>query len=124
MQKILQLIEILVLPMPRRHFRQTWQPAVDVYRCQEGWVLKFDLAGVNPENVQVKVCGRQLTISGVRRDWRLADSQEVYGLEIAYGHFERTIELPENIEEANVGTEYREGMFVVLLEMTKGSTRK
>ena len=124
MQKLLQLIEILVLPMPRRHFRQTWQPAVDVYRCQEGWVLKFDLAGMNPENVQVEVRGRQLTVSGVRRDWRMADSQEVYGLEIAYGHFERTVELPENIEQANVGTEYREGMYVVLLEMTKRGTRE
>lgn len=25
-----------------------WKPTTDVYRCEDGWLLKLELAGVNP----------------------------------------------------------------------------
>jgi len=45
-----------------------WAPAVDVYRVGEGWLLKFDLAGVRPEDIQLHAAGRKLTVSGRMRD--------------------------------------------------------
>ena len=38
-----------------------------------------------------------------------------YQLEIAYSHFERSIELP-NLDPARVATEYRDGMLVVRIQ--------
>ena len=43
------------------------QPAVDIYRCPEGWKIKFDLAGVKLEDVQVLVSEDKLIVRGVRR---------------------------------------------------------
>src|SRR6185295_18990804 len=37
----------------RRPSGPLWQSAVDIYRCPEGSKIKFDLAGVKPEDVQV-----------------------------------------------------------------------
>ncbi len=34
-----------------------WHPAADIYRAPCGWLLKFDLAGVNPEDVAIAVQG-------------------------------------------------------------------
>ena len=36
----------------RRTSGPLWQPSVDVYRCPEGWKIKFDLAGVSLDDVQ------------------------------------------------------------------------
>jgi len=35
----------------RRPSGPLWQPAVDIYRCPEGWKIKFDLAGVTLDDV-------------------------------------------------------------------------
>ena len=34
-------------------------------------------------------------------------------MEIAYSHFERTLQLPGDLEQANVQAEYRDGMLLV-----------
>ena len=101
---------------PGETMRETaWRPAVDVYRTSRGWLLKFDLAGVRPEDVSLKIEGCRVTIRGVRRDWLAEEGHSYYRMEITYNHFERTVELPCNVEPAAVATDYRHGMLLVHL---------
>ena len=39
-----------------------------------------------------------------------------YVLEISYSHFERTIELPTNLERARIATEYQYGLLLVRIQ--------
>ena len=98
---------------PQRQ-QQEWQPAVDIYRTRFGWALKFDLAGVRMEDIQVHVSRRSITVGGVRRDW-MSDEGECrhYSMEITYSRFQRTIELPEDIEAAKMAVDYRDGILTV-----------
>jgi HSP20 family protein len=90
-----------------------WRPAADVYRVRDGWLVKFDLAGVRPEDIRVSVCGRRLTVEGTRRDWQIDESQSHYYMEIAYSQFERSIELPCDLQQGRIATQYRDGMLLV-----------
>jgi HSP20 family protein len=90
-----------------------WQPRADVYRTQQGWLLKFDLAGVHAEDVSVRVQGCRITVSGTRRDWSLEDGNTHYSMEIAYNRFERTIDLPCTFREPEVAMQFREGILLV-----------
>ncbi len=92
-----------------------WRPAVDVYRTPKGWLLKFDLAGVRPEDVSLKVEGCRVTIAGVRRDLMTEEGCHYYRMEITYNHFERGVDLPCEVEPASVATDYRNGMLLVYL---------
>ena len=92
-----------------------WRPAVDVYRTPRGWLLKFDLAGVRPEDVALTVQGCRVTIRGVRRDCLAEEGCRYYRMEITYSHFERSVELPCDVEPAAIATEYRLGMLLVHL---------
>ena len=94
----------------------SWQPLVDIYRTRTGWLIKFDLAGVRAEDVKLTFDGARLAISGVRRDWSVEEGCRHYCMEISYSYFERTIELPEPLERAQVTTEYRHGMLLVRIE--------
>ena len=98
----------------------TWQPASDVYRTREGWLVKFDLAGVRPEDVRVSVSGRELTVQGTRRDWSLEEGCCQYRMEIAYSRFERRLTLPDNLERARIALEHRHGMLLVRIQVESG----
>jgi len=100
--------------------RSTWSPAVDVYQLSQGWLIKFDLAGVKPTDIEVRVGGRRLTVRGRRRDWIVQEVCTAYSMEISYDQFERILELPCSLDEADIQTEYREGMLLVRLSL-KGS---
>jgi HSP20 family protein len=92
-----------------------WQPPADVYEDCRGWLIKFELAGVRPADIQLEVQGRRLTVRGVRHDWNLAADRHFHRLEISYDRFERSIELPCNLDSHHVATEYRDGMLLVRL---------
>ncbi len=90
-----------------------WRPPVDVYRSCKGWLLKFDLAGVRPEDVQVRIAANRVTVKGVRRDWVLEQGYSYHSMEISYNRFERTIELPGDLSNAEFGLEAKDGLLLV-----------
>jgi len=92
-----------------------WEPAADLYRTAEGWVIKVELAGVRPGDIRVELQDNQIAISGVRRDWLVAHGWSQYSMEISYSRFERIFKLPGDLSDAVLSTECREGMLLVQL---------
>ncbi|MGF1614712.1 MAG: Hsp20/alpha crystallin family protein [Gammaproteobacteria bacterium] len=92
-----------------------WQPLVDIYRGTGRWLVKFDLAGIRIEDVELCIKGCQLTIQGFRRDSSILEGHQAYSMEIAYNRFQRNIELPCDLEGAQMFTEYDNGMLLVHL---------
>ena len=45
-----------------------WCPAADVYRSKDGWIVKVDLAGIKPADIEITLDDDVLRISGSRRD--------------------------------------------------------
>ena len=66
---LIRLMHALFLPgrMPTRH---PWRPNIDVYRTANGWLVKFELAGVRAEDIDLQVLGGRLASAvsaGTRR---------------------------------------------------------
>ena len=97
-----------------------WQPAVDVYQSPDGWVAKFELAGVLLEDIDVTVAGCRLTVSGIRRDRLCRAAHRPYSMEIRYNRFARSIEFPDNLDGAQARAEYQDGMLIVHLTFKDG----
>lgn len=98
-----------------------WQPAVDVYRDRSGWVCKFDLAGVGPDDLEIRASDGMLILSGVRRDRCAGEGMRGYSLEIAYSRFERTVQLPcGELDRASITSEFRDGMLLVTIIEAEG----
>ena len=96
------------------HVQQaSWQPSVDIYRAGAAWLVKFDLAGVRKEDIEVTLDTSKLIVRGVRRDLTILEGQQAYSMEIEYNQFERTVELPINVETSRFASDYRDGMFLV-----------
>ena len=97
-----------------------WRPSADIYRTRDGWLLKFDLAGVRPEDVMVTVRGRRVSVSGVRRDLMVEEGCSYYSMEISYNRFERLIEMPADLQNAKITMEARNGLLLVRM-ITEGN---
>lgn len=91
-------------------------PRADVYRTPGGWVVKFDLAGVKPQDIRVEFEGPMLSVSGVRRDSFIQRGFRHHSMEISYSHFERSLRLPCVAEGASVTTEYMDGLLIVTID--------
>jgi HSP20 family protein len=93
----------------------SWQPPADVYRTSSGWLIKFELAGVRPDEVKLSIHGQSLILSGIRRDICIEEGQRSYSMEISYNEFQRTIDFPCDLERMEVAMDYRDGMLFVRL---------
>jgi HSP20 family protein len=113
---LIRFVHALFLPAASPFRHEGWQPSADVYRTQDGWLVKFDVAGVRAEDIQVKVDGRYLTVRGTRRDWCVEEGCQHYTMEISYSQFERSIALPVDLGRARLATEYRHGMLLVRIQ--------
>jgi len=97
----------------RRPSGPLWQPSVDVYRCPEGWKIKFDLAGVKPEDLQILIADDNLIVRGVRRDSVMTEGWSYYQLEITYSRFERVLKIPCDLSQAEIRSESIDGWLIL-----------
>lgn len=104
----------------RRPSGPLWQPAADIYRTPEGWKIKFDLAGVRLDDIDVLVADDKLIVRGVRRDSVMTEGWSYYQLEITYSRFERVLRIPCDLSRAELRTEFRDGWLILHLDCNSG----
>jgi HSP20 family protein len=105
--------------------RHGFRPAVDCFVTEEPHelVVVVELAGVDPESLELAVSGRTLTISGERARPRV-DGQVYQQAEIEYGQFERRIPLEHDIAAAEADATYEAGMLRITLPIAKRAPRR
>src|SRR3974390_2097951 len=106
---LFRLMHALMLPAGESQLVTPWQPAADVQRTRDGFYVKFELAGVRPDEIDLEVLGNRMTLRGVRHDCH-QQAGRYYLMEIAYSGFERSLEFPCNLERADLFTHYPDGM--------------
>ena len=120
--EINELMHVFASESTRRGAGRCWQPAADVYRTPGGWLVKLELAGVRREDLQVTAQGRRLSVRGRRRDATLVEGLQHHSLEIAYSEFERRLELPCDLDRAEISAEFQDGMLIVRITTAEGSS--
>jgi len=110
-----EFFEGALTPLPR--VRRTWKPPTDVYETDSHIVVKVEVAGMKPEDFEISLSSRTLTISGVRMD--PAEKLTYQQMEISYGRFETQVYIPGAIEEDKIEAIYEDGFLKVLIPKAK-----
>jgi HSP20 family protein len=108
-------LRLMPMGARQRPADRRWSPAADVYQTREGWLVKVDLAGVSPEEVEISIAGRLLVINGCRRDAVIAETISYHQLEITYSRFEKTLRFPCAIDGARIKRDYKDGFLLIFL---------
>jgi HSP20 family protein len=92
-----------------------WNPPADIYRCQDGWLVKVDVAGVTTDDIEILIDDTKLRIRGCRRDTHYREGFSYQQMEITYSRFEKVLEFPCPIEDASISRDYRDGFLIIKL---------
>ena len=99
---------------------RSWRPAVDYFVKDGDVVLRMELPGVDPNDMNVSVAGDHLTISGEKKWSREVNDPDFRFSESSYGRFERAFRLPEGVTSDTVKARYENGV----LELTVPTPEK
>jgi len=87
-------------------------PPVNVFRGREGYVARFEVPGVTPENLSIETQGTTLTLSG-KREPREAAEGSLHRRECWSGEFSRSVQLPEDADPTAATASCRNGILTV-----------
>ena len=100
-------------------------PAVECFTRDKMLVLRAELPGVDPKDVEVSITGNQVFLRGEKKEEHKADEKDFFFREISHGEFERTFSLPEGVKADQIKASFLNG--VLELSMPSGvleQTRK
>ncbi len=96
-----------------RRGQESWLPAVDVFDTKDAVVLKAELAGMNPDDIEIEVEDNVLTVKGERKFEEKVDDERYYRVERRYGSFQRSIALPQGVKADDIQATYTDGVLEV-----------
>jgi HSP20 family protein len=94
---------------------RTWAPPVDIYENENDIVLKAELPGVDPKDVEVRVEDSTLYLKGERKFEKETKEENYHRVERSYGSFARSFSLPNSINSEKVKAEYKDGLLTLTL---------
>ena len=75
-----------------------FKPSFDIKETESSYEFFVDLPGLHRSDIQLRVSGNQLSVSGSRKQDQLGKNENYYALERATGDFSRTFNLPGNFD--------------------------
>lgn len=103
---------------------QTWSPQVDMHETEREYVVRADMPGVEPENVEVLLADDRLILRGETHHEEEAREQGILRSERRYGRFERVLPLPGEVKQDQIQANFRNGVLELRLPKSEESQQK
>jgi HSP20 family protein len=87
-----------------------WAPAVDIFEHEGNIVLKAELPGIDPKEVDIRVENNVLSLRGERKFASEVKREDCHRVERAYGTFSRSFTLPNVVDTEKIKAEYKDGV--------------
>ena len=91
----------------------TWAPRIDAFDREKELVIRVEVPGVKPEDVDITMEDRTLTISGKRQFEETTEQAGYHRREIFVGEFKRTLVLPEGLNAEEITAKAEDGILTV-----------
>lgn len=104
----------------QRTSADAWAPTTEVLAKGRDLIIRAELAGVEPENIDITFMSGMLTISGERERAAGEEEASYYVRERYYGTFRRSMALPESVDDDDISASFQDG--VVEITVKGGAT--
>lgn len=94
-------------------------PAIDVADRDDAVVVRAEVPGCKPGDIDLSIHGRTLTISGEKHETKEQKEKGYYHSESVYGSFRRDVELPAEVDQQKVEASYKDGVLSITLPKTE-----
>ena len=94
-------------------------PFIDLFEAEEDIILKAEIPGLHPEDLDVSITDDILTIKGEMKKEFVKERENYHRMERRYESFSRSIQLPSRIMIEDVEATYREGIVTIIMPKCK-----
>jgi HSP20 family protein len=94
-------------------------PPMDIYEEEGAYHVELAVPGLKKENIDIEAKGDRLVVSGHREEERREDGARYHYREMRRGGFSRIIELPTEVEDAEISAIYDGGILNITVRPTQ-----
>ncbi len=99
-------------------------PRVDVKEEDNSVVIAAELPGMDQKDIDVTVTNDSVRISGEKKHEEKEEEKGYYRHETSYGAFERTIDLPTEVDQNKAEAEFSKGVLTIKLPKSEEAEAK
>ena len=99
-------------------------PAVDIYEDRDNVIVETELAGIDPDDVNISIEHDVLTIKGEGEKKSEVEDKNYYRKEIRRGSFYRSIPLPAHVLGDKANAEAVDGVLKISIPKSAGTKPK
>ena len=104
---------------------EDFSPTCEISENKNAYLLKFDLPGLQKDQIKLDLHDNRLTVSGERKEERKEEDKEhrKHFSEVYYGSFMRSFTFPQDVDAERVEAKYENGVLTVNVAKTLGQQR-
>ena len=98
-----------------------WAPALDISETKDAVIVKAEVPGMDPTDIQLSLQDQVLTLKGEKKQEKEEKDEHYYRAERSYGAFARAIRLPAPVDGSKVTATFKNGLLAVTLPKAPGA---
>jgi HSP20 family protein len=100
-------------------------PKIDILDHDNEIEVQAALPGIKKEDLDVTINNQTITIrTSTKEEKKEEEKGKYFRREITRGEFQRTVSLPDNVDDANAKASFKDGILTVTIPKTEKSKRK
>jgi len=111
-------------PGRRAREGEEWVPSLDFSETKSDLVVKAELPGIDPKDIDISLNEGVLTIKGEKRQEKEEKEEGYHLVERSYGSFTRSIRLPREVQNDKINASYKNGVLKISLPKSEESKKK
>ena len=96
-----------------------WAPSIDIKEQENQYVIRADVPGVDPKNIDVSMDKGMLTIKGQTETETKEERADYLHVERSQGSFYRSIRLPNATDSSKITAKTKNGVLEILVPKLK-----
>lgn len=115
-----------LIEWPQRIWSQMMRevPSIEVADEGDALLVRVEVPGVDPDDIDVEVTPQQVTIRGEVRRAEDGEVQGIYHSERRYGRFQRSVPLPQAVDPETAQASYQNGLLEIRLPRSGAGRKK
>lgn len=101
-----------------------WFPSLDVSETDTDYIVKVEVPGIDPKDINISLMNNLLTIKGEKKQEKEEKDENYHLIERSYGSFTRSIRLPSQVQSDKINATYKNGVLKITLPKTEEAKKK
>jgi HSP20 family protein len=101
-----------------------WLPSIDVSETKNEIVVKAELPGMDPKDIDISLSDGSLVLKGEKKHEKEEKEENYHFIERSYGSFVRSVPLPAEVKHDKINASYKNGVLKVVLPKSEESKKK